>query len=96
MVSKDRLQLYANKFSKAVRVGQLQYLDERELNEFLMAEVFEIDGFLRDDGVYDTCLFFVDGEASAPLLYPRCCGWTKPKGNHFEVLGVNVRRVCTS
>lgn len=48
-ISKERLQYYANRFSQAKRVDPLQFRDDREANEFVLAEVFEINGFLKHD-----------------------------------------------
>jgi MFS family permease len=65
-VAKKRLQACANRFSNATRIGQLQYRDDRELNEFAIADTFEIKGFLRRDPNSKTCLFLVRGEAAPP------------------------------
>ncbi|HTH46857.1 MAG TPA: tetratricopeptide repeat protein, partial [Candidatus Limnocylindria bacterium] len=46
--AQDRLQGHANRFGYAKRVGALQYRDDRETNEFLLVEVFEINGFLQN------------------------------------------------
>jgi hypothetical protein len=45
-LARERLKLYVTRFNKAERVGSLEYRDDRAANEFLLAEVFEINGFL--------------------------------------------------
>ncbi len=45
--AKERLKICANRFGQATRVGTVQCRDDRETNEFLLAEVFEINGFLQ-------------------------------------------------
>ena len=54
-LAKKRLQHYVEKFSEARRVGSLQYRDEREANRFVLAEVFEIKGFLAASADRDSC-----------------------------------------
>jgi Domain of Unknown Function with PDB structure (DUF3857) len=45
-VKKQELQHCANRFSRATRVGTLQYRDDRATNQFFLAQTFEINGFL--------------------------------------------------
>jgi hypothetical protein len=45
-LSRRRLQHCANRYNQARRVGDLKYRDDRETNEFHIAEVFEVNGFL--------------------------------------------------
>jgi hypothetical protein len=54
-VAKERLQNAANRYSSASRVGQLQCRDNLETNEFLMAEIFEINGFLSNHSTPRWC-----------------------------------------
>jgi hypothetical protein len=48
-VARVRQTACANRYSQAKRVGTLEYRDDRAANEFLLAEVFEISGFLKTD-----------------------------------------------
>lgn len=75
-VAKRRLQACANRFSWAGRVGTLQYRDNRETNEFVVAEVFEITGFLKEQRKSNTCPFLIESSITtemllAPSLAPR-------------------------
>ena len=45
-MTKQELQHCANRFSRATRVGTLQYRDDRATNQFFLAQTFEINGFL--------------------------------------------------
>lgn len=81
IISKKRSQMCANKFSKATRLGPLQFRDDRELNEFVVAEVFEISGFLKYDQVQNTCLFFIQSEANAGMVLPSL----NPRRNPFAL-----------
>lgn len=67
-VSKNRLQACANRFYRATRAGEMQWRDDREKNEFVIAEVFEIDGFLQRDG--NRCFFEIRSQATAGLVVP--------------------------
>jgi hypothetical protein len=44
-----RLRLCADRFTRARRVGALEYRDDRAANEFFLAEIFEIKDFLTLD-----------------------------------------------
>jgi hypothetical protein len=67
-VSKRRLQACANRFYKAARDGEMQWRDDREKNEFVIAEVFEIDGFLGKQA--NSCFFEIRSEAAGALRLP--------------------------
>jgi transglutaminase-like putative cysteine protease len=54
-IAKKRLQIYTDKFVEAKRIGPLQYRDDREANQFALAEVFEVNGFLYTDDTPDCC-----------------------------------------
>ena len=56
------------KFSEARRVGSLQYRDEREANRFVLAEVFEIKGFLTASADPDFCSIELKNLASTGHL----------------------------
>ena len=45
-VAAERLQFCASRFVNAKRVGDLEFRDDRSENELVLAEVFEINGFL--------------------------------------------------
>jgi len=91
LIARKRLLLCANRFSKAARLGTLEHLDNRELNEFAFVEVFEIDGFLKQDDVQNTCLFHIQSDATAGMLAcppavaapePICPALSVPSGAH--------------
>jgi hypothetical protein len=67
-ISKNRLLACANRFYKAARVGEMQWRDDREKNEFLIADVFEIDGFLRKQA--SSCFFEIRSEVAGALRVP--------------------------
>jgi transglutaminase-like putative cysteine protease len=48
-LAKKRLRLCVDRFTSARRVGALEYRDDRAANEFFLAEIFEIKGFLTFD-----------------------------------------------
>jgi len=56
-VAGERLQLCTNRFVNAKRIGALEYLDDRAANEFVLAEVFEINGFLAAHPKHGMCRF---------------------------------------
>ncbi|MGO9585829.1 MAG: transglutaminase-like domain-containing protein [Limisphaerales bacterium] len=56
-VAGERLQLCTNRFTSAKRIGALEYRDDREANEFILAEVFEINGFLSAHQKQGMCRF---------------------------------------
>jgi hypothetical protein len=45
-LAKDRLQICTNRFFNARRVAECEVRDERATNELVLAEVFEVEGFL--------------------------------------------------
>jgi hypothetical protein len=82
-VAKKRQQMCANRYSKATRVGQLQFRDNRELNEVLVAEVFEVEGFLKLEGDRNHCHFFVQNPAASMLVLPSAAPRRFPFGLPF-------------
>lgn len=48
-VAKERLQGYTSRFRNAQRIGRLEYRDDRIANEFHLAEIYEINGYLGPD-----------------------------------------------
>lgn len=56
-VAGERLQLCTNRFTSAKRIGSLEYRDDRAANEFILAEVFEINGFLSAHQNRGMCRF---------------------------------------
>jgi hypothetical protein len=75
-IARKRVQMIANRFSRAGRIGQLQFRDSRDTNEFFVAENFEIDGFLKEDRADNSCVFFIQSELAglgmvAPGMTPR-------------------------
>ena len=67
-VSKRRLQACADRFCRAARVGELQWRDEREKNELVLVEVFEIEGFLKNDPQTNSLVFEIRSDATAGML----------------------------
>jgi len=53
--AKSRLQLCANRFANAKRVSPLQHRDDRSANEFVLAEMFEVNGFLTMHAAAKMC-----------------------------------------
>ena len=68
LVARKRLQLYANRFSKAARIGKLVYRDNRDTNEFVLAEAFEIEGFMPADKSGNACVFSIFSDCTAGML----------------------------
>jgi hypothetical protein len=56
-VAGERLQLCTNRFTSAKRIDTLEYRDDRAANEFVLAEVFEINGFLSAHQKQGMCRF---------------------------------------
>jgi hypothetical protein len=56
-VAEDRLQDCIKRFVNAKRIGALEYRDDRATNEFILAEVFEINGFLSAHQKRGMCRF---------------------------------------
>jgi hypothetical protein len=69
VVSKKRLQACANRYSLASRMGPLQYHDDRQQNVFVVAETFEISGFLKVDEVPNSCIFSIQSPSTAGMLF---------------------------
>ena len=68
VVSKNRLQAYTNRFSQANRVDTLRYRDDRDANEFVLAEVFEINGFLKNDPKPGFCWMHLQNDSLMAAL----------------------------
>ncbi len=68
VVAKDRLQACANRFSKAGRIRPLECRDDRDANEFVMAEAFEVVTPIRVDKGSNTCLFQIRSDITATSL----------------------------
>jgi len=56
-VAWERLQHCTNRFTSAKRVGTLEYRDDRAANELVLAEVFEINGFVSAHQKRGMCRF---------------------------------------
>ena len=67
-MAKKGLQNCANRFSRATRIGQLHYRDEREQNEFVVSEAFEVQGFLGQDSATRRCIFNLHSDVTAGAL----------------------------
>jgi hypothetical protein len=87
-VAKERLQTVAGRLCKAQRVGRLEWRDEREANEFALAEVFEINGFLTQPSNTAACSFVLPANLAVQLLPlppagPRHAPFALPQPGHF-------------
>ena len=67
-VAGERLQLCTNRFTSAKRVGDIEYRDDRAANEFILAEVFEINGFLSAHQNPGMCRFRFPNNLMAQTL----------------------------
>ena len=73
-VGKKRLQDCANRFAYAARRDPIQYRDDREANQFILADVLEISGFLIKDSDPDYCWLQVENRTLygvLPILPPK-------------------------
>jgi len=76
-LSKNRLQRCANQFyCKATRINQLEYRDERDINEFVFSEAFEIYDWIKEDKASRTYTLLINsnvtsGALAKPGLAPR-------------------------
>ena len=83
----ERLQFFANRYGTAKRVRKVVYRDDPDAGQFSLAEVFEINGFLRrqppmcvlnfpDSAVIDALRLPVntpDAQMPSPLSLPHPC-----------------------
>ena len=67
-VAGERLQLCTSRFANAKRMGDLKYRDDRAANEFVLAEVFEINGFLSTHQKSGMCRFRLSNHLVAQTL----------------------------
>jgi hypothetical protein len=67
-VAEERQQLCAERFVNAKRIGSLEYRDDREANEFILAEVFAIGGFLHPLPKQGMCRFRLSNQLMAHAL----------------------------
>jgi hypothetical protein len=67
-VAWERLQLCTNRFTSAKRIGTLECRDDRAENEFILAEVFEINGFLSAHQKPGMCRFRFPNDLVAHAL----------------------------
>jgi|GEM_PF-717116 len=75
-IARKRLQQCAERFGNARRIGEMEFRDDRAANLFLLAEGFEISGFLTEDakpGVYKFTLpnDFIVGALKMPDVETR-------------------------
>jgi len=68
VIAKDRLQGCANRFTRATRVEPLRIRDDRDANEFVLAEAFEIQNTLLEHMPSRTCLFPIRSDFTAGLM----------------------------
>lgn len=67
-IAKNRLQSCANRFTRAARTKPLECRDDRNANEFILAEGFEIFNVVLEHQPSRTCLFQVRSEPTAGLM----------------------------
>lgn len=67
-IAKDRLQNCANRFARASRIEPLRTRDDREANEFVVVEAFEIQNALFEHKPSRTCLFQIRSDFTAGLF----------------------------
>ncbi|HEY3863666.1 MAG TPA: DUF3857 domain-containing protein [Verrucomicrobiae bacterium] len=67
-IARQRLQMCVDRFIDVKRIGQLEFRDNRTDNEFFLAEVFEIQNFLKEDAKASWYNMEVSAEAVATLL----------------------------
>lgn len=60
-IERKRLQACMDRFPSSRRSGPFEHRDDRNANEFVMAETFEISGFLVLDASRQNCVFNVTG-----------------------------------
>lgn len=82
-LSRRRLQHCANRYNQARRVGELKYRDDRETNEFHIAEVFEVNGFLGPSKESGFCIVhlpanLINGSLHLPETPTRRDPWALP------------------
>lgn len=75
-IEKDRLQICANRFMNAQRSGPMEIRDDRDANQFLIAEVFEVNGFLLASPA-GVCAYFLF-RSTLPSAFCSCL--TKASG----------------
>lgn len=68
VLEEKRLQACANRFFRAGRIGSLKYRDDRDAGEFVVAEVFAINGFLTEGPRPETCIFHLRPSYAADFL----------------------------
>lgn len=56
-LAQERLKTFTSRYGNAKRVGSLKHHDNRSANEFLLAEVFEVNGFLAAHAQPELCVF---------------------------------------
>lgn len=84
-IAKDRLQNYANRFSKAGRIRPMECRDDRDANEFVIAEAFEIVTPILVDNRSKTCLFQIRSDITAQLVHPGLAARRYPLALPFPV-----------
>src|ERR1044071_226373 len=67
-IAENRLKACGQRFPQAKRVNSMQYRDDREANQFVVAEIFEINGFLVVDGALGVCWFQLPNNALSGIL----------------------------
>lgn len=67
-IARQRLQHCANRYGQAQRVEELKHRDDRDTNEFHIAEIYQINGFLRPSAQPGCCDFYLPPNLSNGLL----------------------------
>ena len=105
--ARERLSSYTHRFLSVQRSGELAHRDDRAANEFVIAEVFEVNGFLQGDPYPGYCRLAYPGALIAqalpvpekedrrnPFLLPYPCNIVHQIELHMSALGqINSPRV---
>jgi len=67
-ITSQRLQQCINRYGYAQRVEEIKYRDDRDTNEFHIAEIYQVNGFLRPSAQRGCCDLYLPPNLSNGLL----------------------------